>query len=1212
MSHRSSSIRSVWITLTFIVFIQSFASGQWSQPNIFYRHETSGNLKVQITDIDGDGIWDIVYDSRKPVLAWFKGNGDGTFSRSNVIMEGPYYSDADFMLVEGGNGSVLFFCERNGAGGVSRYSSMVKDSFGQWEMVGQFDLPFQYHSAQMCHLGSDELPDVIAVQGQVGSGDNLYALTNVSNTGVEALLLAQIDKHVILDVDQNGFLDVIYSVSQEVDSLLIRLNNGDGTWGDPQFLGNYPMSVFLMWDHDQDGHKDLCMGVGADLGVLHSDGNGWFAPDVTLLGLVGGSAPTRYLKAADMNGDGLEDIVWSRGMNSYHTGVVLNQGVGTYSVLPTVSGICSEIWDLDGNGSLELIVHNSIGNGLLSAIFNPATASPLVQPLSTVLQGGSLTMIDETCNGSTDMIVGQTGHYYRFSNSSTPHQGPGYTGRLLFADVDGDGCPDRISYQTNGTGLHVRYNDGEGGFGIPQLFYADSAPISTVGAADLNNNGIIDILIGSNAPNQAYQAFILMDMDASGPASTITMNSVSAFDEVIFHDFDSDGDLDVILIGSFGGSNFRRNNGNGTLTNIGSVGGRVQCFIGNSVYWINDTGLRRTFTSQINMASPSTLILPGSDIVEVRAWDMNADGLADLVIRYADQSPSLDVLLSPISAGASPYQIHHGVPSVFGIGARDHDGDGDLDLYVLGLRELWLLSNYSASQFSIHGHVYLDLNGDGVDVVPAPNIHVHSAPATSVGLTASEGAYMIYAEPGEFTVAAQAPNANWTVSPALSEISLTEAEPVASGQDHYLVPLEQVSDLVPHQVLGGALCNTSTPIWLTVQNAGTIRDQGILKLVLDTLWTFNGSIPIPDLVDGNHYEWHFEDLLPFSNFSVELVLMGPDVSAIGAALNDTLIVESISSVGSEPVVVTSSVMLLCAYDPNDKQVEPEGHGAHHAVSIETDKFHYNVRFQNTGTAPATNVMIVDPVDMDLDLSTIAVVGASHDLSYVVITQDRDLQFHFNGIMLPDSNADLLGSQGYIRYSIAPVTGSSHLTVISNTAAIYFDMNPPIITNTVHNTLVDCNEHAPVVVDQGDGLLWTGLADEYQWYIDDQPMTGETGQSVSIAGSGSYNVWALDQYGCEAFSSALDIIVTSVRDQEGTSYTLFPNPAHDLVRFVSNEVLHDHHELVLTDQLGRRLKNWRGTGTNEIVLELGRLSSSMYLLHLLIDGRPSATMKLLVQ
>jgi hypothetical protein len=46
------------------------------------------------------------------------------------------------------------------------------------------------------------------------------------------------------------------------------------------------------------------------------------------------------------------------------------------------------------------------------------------------------------------------------------------------------------------------------------------------------------------------------------------------------------------------------------------------------------------------------------------------------------------------------------------------------------------------------------------------------------------------------------------------------------------------------------------------------------------------------------------------------------------------------------------------------------------------------------------------------------------------------------------------SHGYIRYRIQALAGVQSGTPVNNTAYIYFDFNPAVVTNTTLNTLVD--------------------------------------------------------------------------------------------------------------------------------------------------------------
>lgn len=56
-------------------------------------------------------------------------------------------------------------------------------------------------------------------------------------------------------------------------------------------------------------------------------------------------------------------------------------------------------------------------------------------------------------------------------------------------------------------------------------------------------------------------------------------------------------------------------------------------------------------------------------------------------------------------------------------------------------------------------------------------------------------------------------------------------------------------------------------------------------------------------------------------------------------------------------------------------------------------------------------------------------------------------------MLPDSGTNEPASHGYVIYEVDPLPGAPDGTEIKNHADIYFDFNPPIVTNSTLNTLV---------------------------------------------------------------------------------------------------------------------------------------------------------------
>ncbi len=142
--------------------------------------------------------------------------------------------------------------------------------------------------------------------------------------------------------------------------------------------------------------------------------------------------------------------------------------------------------------------------------------------------------------------------------------------------------------------------------------------------------------------------------------------------------------------------------------------------------------------------------------------------------------------------------------------------------------------------------------------------------------------------------------------------------------------------------------------------------------------------------------------------------------------------------------------LVGSFDPNDKQGFPLGYGEDHLVQPNTD-IEYLVRFQNTGTAPARNVVVRDTLSKLLDPATLRMGPTSHPATWTLDGQGV-LIVTFADINLPDSNANEAASHGFFSFNIAQQPDLSNGSVIHNTASIYFDFNSPIHTNKTRHQI----------------------------------------------------------------------------------------------------------------------------------------------------------------
>lgn len=162
------------------------------------------------------------------------------------------------------------------------------------------------------------------------------------------------------------------------------------------------------------------------------------------------------------------------------------------------------------------------------------------------------------------------------------------------------------------------------------------------------------------------------------------------------------------------------------------------------------------------------------------------------------------------------------------------------------------------------------------------------------------------------------------------------------------------------------------------------------------------------------------------------------------------LVNNFPSDDADPMIDIYCAPVRGSYDPNNKLGFPFGVGNEHNI-VANQEMEYTINFQNTGTDTAFTVVIRDTLTADLDISTIRVGVSSHSYSFKMYGP-RVLEWTFNNIMLPDSNVNESASHGFVKFKVNQVPNLPAGTIIENSAAIYFDYNLPIITNTSWHTI----------------------------------------------------------------------------------------------------------------------------------------------------------------
>ncbi|MBL7900148.1 MAG: T9SS type A sorting domain-containing protein, partial [Crocinitomicaceae bacterium] len=227
-------------------------------------------------------------------------------------------------------------------------------------------------------------------------------------------------------------------------------------------------------------------------------------------------------------------------------------------------------------------------------------------------------------------------------------------------------------------------------------------------------------------------------------------------------------------------------------------------------------------------------------------------------------------------------------------------------------------------------------------------------------------------------------------------------------------------------------------------------------LELDNLLGFLGADVAPDSVVGQNIYWHFDSLFYFGESMFDAMIQMPSFLLTLEDMSSILTVYLLDD--SDSIIYVSSdtldQILWCSYDPNDKAVTPQGIGSSGYILANQD-LEYLVRFQNTGNYFATDVIITDQLDPDLDWYSIEPIASSHPMT-VHIDPGGEAVFEFKNIMLPDSNSNEPESHGFVKYRIKQKPDLPPGTQFTNSASIFFDLNEPVITNGVLNTIYNCD------------------------------------------------------------------------------------------------------------------------------------------------------------
>ncbi len=231
--------------------------------------------------------------------------------------------------------------------------------------------------------------------------------------------------------------------------------------------------------------------------------------------------------------------------------------------------------------------------------------------------------------------------------------------------------------------------------------------------------------------------------------------------------------------------------------------------------------------------------------------------------------------------------------------------------------------------------------------------------------------------------------------------------------------------------------------------------------------------------------------------SAAAIVEGCQDTTLAAAPVSTGMVNIFSLDEGAPYIGIDCQPNVGSYDPNDKQAFPIGHNLAHYIKVNED-LKYRIRFQNTGTYNAQNVVLRDTLSPYLDPMTVVPTTASHPYSWT-IRDGNILEVYFDNIYLPAAQRDSLRSQGFLDFKIKQQLNNPLGTVINNTAAIYFDLNPPILTNNTFHTIGEnfLQFINLPTIEKGDALTVTAFPNPFKQVTTLRVRSSQTYQELTV-------------------------------------------------------------------------------------------------------------------
>jgi uncharacterized repeat protein (TIGR01451 family) len=555
--------------------------------------------------------------------------------------------------------------------------------------------------------------------------------------------------------------------------------------------------------------------------------------------------------------------------------------------------------------------------------------------------------------------------------------------------------------------------------------------------------------------------------------------------------------------------------------------------------------------------------------------------------------------------------------------SRSYDGDiqghkGDFDY--------WIIKTGPVN--TIKGTVYIDANGNGIKDAGEK---FYTGMVTSVKgslsytTTLNNGLFIHNVDTGSYTTSVIFPQGYYSVNPVSYSFTYTSYTNVDSVS-FALVPVPGAKDLaVSVTPVTAPNPGFSANCIIYYNNKGIDAVTPTIRFIKDPRTNYVGASVLPTSVNNDTLTWQLAALQSQDSGSVQvyLTVKTPPTVQMGDTLEHECFIDPTSSdVHPQDNYVLLKQAVVSSFDPNDKQESHAGRLQYTDV-LGRDYLNYVIRFQNTGTAGAINVVVRDTLDNKLDLESFEMTGASHPYSLIIHNKNR-LEWVFRDIYLPDSNSNEPASHGFISFRIKPKSTLVTGDVVQNSASIYFDFNLPVKTNTVLTEVVSAAA-LPVQLTRFEGVLHNGVV-KLSWktatevntkvYEIERSVDGVNFVKIGVrqasgaasylfsdaspaTGHNYYRLKMIDEDGRYSYST---IVVINTKKSALITSAIYPNPSPNGIISVNiNGKINGFCRIDVLDLNGRQVLGqvvgFMAAESYSTTLNLGRLLKGMYLVRI---------------